>query len=43
MAGRTDLLLAREVEGLRLKVLELAAVVAEPPAGDLAAAVAKPE
>jgi hypothetical protein len=43
MAGRTDLLLAREVEGLRLKVLELAAVVADPPAGDPAAAVAKPE
>ena len=29
MAGRTDFLLAREVEGLRRKVLELAAVVAD--------------
>jgi hypothetical protein len=38
-----DLLLAREVEGLRRKVLELAAVVADPPAGEPAVAVAKPE
>jgi len=43
MAGRTDLLLAREIEGVKRKVLELAAVVDGPPAGDPTAEVAKPE
>ena len=34
MAGRQDLLLARNVEDLRQKLLELAAIVGEPPAYD---------
>jgi hypothetical protein len=34
MVGRRDLLLAREVEGLRRKVLELAAFIREPPEPD---------
>ena len=42
-AGRTELLLAREVEGMGRQVLELAAAVAVPQPGASAAEVASPE